>query len=52
MNWATVIVLLVVAVLVIIAVRILQKGRGNDSCCGDNKKNGCAGCSIDCPFRR
>ena len=49
MNWATVIVLLVVLALVAFAVYFLRKGKS--SCC-DNKKNSCSGCSVDCPFRR
>ena len=51
MNIATVIVLLVVATLVVVAVLSLRKGNG--ACeCGDKKKSSCAGCSIDCPFKR
>ena len=51
MNWATGIVLLVVATFVILAIRILRTGKGSCSC-GDKKQSGCAGCSVDCPFRR
>ena len=50
MNWATFIVLLVVAVLVIVALRVLRMGKGSCTC-DDNKKSGCAGCSADCPFK-
>ena len=50
MNWATAIVLLIVAALVIVAIRALRTNK--NSCCGDKKQSGCAGCSLDCPFRR
>ena len=51
MNWATGIVLLVVLGLVVLAVKALRSGKGSCSC-GDKKKSGCSGCSVDCPFRR
>ena len=51
MNLPTVIVLLVVAGLVVVAVRVLRKGKGGCSC-GDKKKSSCSGCSADCPLRR
>ena len=53
MNWATVIVIVVVLALVAWAVYGLRKGKGKgkSSCCED-KKSGCSGCSVDCPFRR
>ena len=51
MNLPTIIVLLVVLTLVIIAVKAMRNGKGSCSC-DDKKKNGCAGCSVDCPFRR
>ena len=55
MNFATVIVLLVVLGLVVLAVVALRKGRSVGSCCdGKPKKTGggCASCNVDCPFRR
>jgi len=51
MNLATGIVLLVVLTLVVLAVKALRSGKGSCSC-GDKKQSGCAGCSVDCPFRR
>ena len=51
MNLPTIIVLLVVAALVGLAVKALRSGKGSCSC-EDKKKSGCAGCSVDCPFRR
>lgn len=51
MNWATVIVLLVVLSLVVVAIRVLRMGKGGCAC-GDKKKSSCSGCSVDCPFRR
>ena len=51
MNLPTIIVLLVVLAMVVIAIRFLRSGKGNCSC-GDKKKSGCSGCSVDCPFRR
>lgn len=53
MNWATVIVLLVVLALVVLAIIGLRKG--NRFCCdGKPKKTGgdCASCIADCPFRK
>ena len=50
MNLATVIVLLVVLALVIVAIHFLRQGKGSCSC-GDKNKSGCAGCSVDCPFK-
>ena len=52
MNWATVIVLLVVLALVALAIIGLRKGKGSCSCGDKSKKNGCSGCPVDCPFRR
>lgn len=56
MNFATVIVLLVVLALVVLAVVALRKGKGSCSCCdGKNKKTGgnqCASCNVNCPFRK
>ena len=40
MNWATIIVLLVVLALVVLAVVALSKG-----------KNKCSSCQVDCPLR-
>ncbi|MBR5911795.1 MAG: FeoB-associated Cys-rich membrane protein [Bacteroidales bacterium] len=51
MNWATIIVLLVVAALVFVALRSLRSGKSQGSC-SDKKQDGCSGCSVDCPFRR
>ena len=51
MNLATVIVLLVVLALVVLAIYNLHNGKGSCSC-GDKKRSGCAGCSVDCPLRR
>ena len=42
MNWATVIVLLVVLALVFVAVRSLRSGKGQCAC-DDKKQNGCSG---------
>ena len=53
MNWATVIVLLVVLALVALAINGLRKG--NRSCCDVKQKNtggGCASCNANCPFRK
>ena len=56
MNWATIIVLLVVLAMVIVAIRALQAGKGScscgENCKKDEKSSGYAGCSVDCPFRR
>ena len=54
MNLATVIVLLVVLALVVLAIIVLRRGRSGSCCDGKStpKDNGCAGCSVDCPFRR
>ena len=49
MNRATIIVLLVVAALVVVAVRAL--GKDKHSRC-DSGENGCSGCTVDCPLRR
>ena len=54
MNWATVIVLLVVLGLVVMAAVALHKGKSG-SCCDGKKKTGgsqCASCNVDCPFKR
>ena len=51
MNFATVIVLLIVAVLVIVAIRIMRSSKGTCSC-NDNKKSSCSNCSVDCPFKK
>ena len=55
MNWATGIVLLVVATFVILAIRILRTGKGSCSC-GENTKrtnnySKCSSCSAECPFK-
>ena len=56
MNLPTVIVLLVVLTLVIIAIKAMRSGKGFCSCDEKGKKkgncSGCAGCTVDCPFRR
>lgn len=56
MNLPTVIVLLVVLALVVVAIRALRMGKGNCSCDESTKKPGnsskCAGCTVDCPFKR
>ncbi len=49
MNLPTIIVLVVVAALVVVAIRALRKDK--HSCC-ESGKNNCAGCAVDCPFRR
>jgi hypothetical protein len=51
MNLPTAIVLLVVLAMVVAAIHFLRMGKGKCSC-GENKKSGCSGCSMDCPFRR
>ena len=50
MNWPTVIVLLVVLTLVIVAIKAMRNGKGSCAC-DDKKKNGCAGCSVNCPLK-
>ena len=54
MNFATVIVLLVVLGLVALAIVVLRKGRR--SCCDVKaKKTGgsqCASCNVNCPFKK
>ena len=40
MNWATIIVLIVVLALVVLAIRGLRKGN-----------NKCSSCKVDCPLR-
>ena len=56
MNLPTVIVLLVVLAMVIVAFRVMRIGKGKCSCEDNTKKptngNKCAGCAVDCPFRR
>ena len=55
MNLATVIVLLVVLALVVVAFMAMRRGKGTCDCGGNGKKTGngsCAGCTVDCPFRR
>ena len=56
MNLASVIVLLVVLAMVIVALRVLRTGKGKCSCESNTKKTGsgnkCAGCALDCPFKR
>ncbi len=56
MNWATVIVLLIVLTFVVLAVKAMRGGKGSCSCNENAKKSGnyskCAGCSADCPFKR
>ena len=47
MNWATGIVLVVVAALVVVAVRALRKDK-HSRC---DSRNGCSGCAMDCPLR-
>ena len=44
MNWATIIVLLVVLALVVLAVRTLRKGKRSCSC-------GCNSCNAKCPLK-
>ncbi len=51
MNLATIIVLALVAIIVVIDIIALSRGKGRCSC-GDKKKSGCSDCSLDCPFRR
>ena len=54
MNFATVIVLMVVLGLVVLAVHGLRRGKGSCSCGdGKDKKTGgkCASCHVDCPLR-
>ena len=55
MNLASIIVLLVVAALAFLAVRALRSDKR--SCCDSNTKkpkdsSKCAGCTVDCPFKR
>ena len=55
MNAPTVIVLLVVLVLVIGAIRVMQKGKGGCSCGNNEKREGfsdCANCTVNCPLKR
>jgi len=55
MNLATAIVLLIVLAMVIVAIRILQMGKGKCSCGENGKKTAnskCAYCSAECPFRQ
>ena len=55
MNFPTVIVLLVVAALVIVAIRALRMDKGKCSCSENNKTsvnyNKCASCSANCPLK-
>ena len=56
MNLASIIILLIVLAMAIVAIRILRMGKGKCSCESNIKKpancNKCAGCTVDCPFKR
>ena len=55
MNLATVIVLLVIAALVIVAIRALRTNKDSCSCGGNAKKDNCSSCthcSANCPLKK
>ena len=53
MNFATVIVLLVVLGLIVLAIWGMRRGRSGSCYDGKAKKTGggCASCNVDCPLK-